>query len=170
KPQILEAFLNQVDLGHNWFGVEAAARHYFGTSASKLTLAQAASLAALPKSPPGYDPIRRPLQNRDRRNTILTLMADQKYITEDGAERAKAEAQSNGLGSSGLVNTDYIQGAIIVMDPYTGDVRALVGGRNYPLAPFNRAITAKRQPGSAIKPFVYAKAIEQGIPVNRVFN
>ena len=247
KNQILEAFLNQVDLGHNWFGVEAAARHYFGTSAAKLTLAQAASLAALPKSPPGYDPIRKPLQNRDRRNTILGLMADQKYITADAAEKAKAEpvvtvkdagvsvpsqyfidavrqeaekagiavmnggyriyttldvplqqaavnalvngtlevekmpgykhitaaqaqAQSKALGSSRLVNTDYIQGAVVVMDPYNGDVRALIGGRNYPLAPFNRATNARRQPGSSIKPFVYAKAVEQGIPVNRVFN
>jgi penicillin-binding protein 1A len=247
KNQILEAFLNQVDLGHNWFGVEAAARHYFGTSAAKLTVAQAASLAALPKSPPGYDPIRKPLQNQDRRNTILNLMVQQKYITQDVADRAKAEpvqtvkdgglavasqyfvdavrqeaekagipvmnggyriyttldvplqqaavtalvngtvdvekmpgykhitqaqaqAQSRALGSTRLVNTDYIQGAIVVMDPYTGDVRALIGGRNYPLAPFNRAISARRQPGSAIKPFVYAQAIEQGIPMNRIYN
>jgi penicillin-binding protein 1A len=247
KNQILEAFLNQVDLGHNWFGVEAAARHYFGTSASRLTLAQSASLAALPKSPPGYDPIRRPESNRERRNTILNLMRDQKYITADAAEKAKAEpvvtakdggvsvgaqyfvdavrqeaeragiavmnggyriyttldvplqqaavtalvngtvavekmpgykhitqaqaqAQSRALGSTRLVNTDYLQGAVVAMDPYTGDVRALVGGRNYPLAPFNRAINARRQPGSSIKPFVYAKAVEQGIPVNRVYN
>jgi penicillin-binding protein 1A len=248
RDQILEAFLNQVDLGHNWFGVESAARHYFGTSASRLTLAQAASLAALPKSPTNYDPIRRPLTNMTRRNTILQLMVEQKYITQDAADRAKrdsvktvkdagvgapsqyfidavrqeaekagiavmsggyriyttldvplqqaavnalvtgtvdvvekmpgykhitaaqAQAQSKALGSSRLVNTDYIQGAVVVMDPYTGDVRALIGGRNYPLAPFNRAINARRQPGSAIKPFVYAKAIEQGIPANRVFN
>jgi penicillin-binding protein 2D len=68
------------------------------------------------------------------------------------------------------VNTDYIQGAVVAMDPYTGDVRALIGGRNYPLAPFNRATNARRQPGSSIKPFVYAKALEYGIPPNRVFN
>jgi penicillin-binding protein 1A len=247
RDQILEAFLNQVDLGHNWFGVESAARHYFGTSAARLTLAQAASLAALPKSPTNYDPIRRPLRNMERRNTILQLMAEQKYITQDAADRAKrdsvktvrdagvsvqsqyfidavrqeaekagiavmnggyriyttldvplqqaavtalvngtadvekmagykhitaaqAQAQSKALGSTRLVNTDYIQGAVVVMDPYTGDVRALIGGRNYPLAPFNRATNARRQPGSSIKPFVYAKAIEQGIPANRVFN
>ena len=247
KNQILEAFLNQVDLGHNWFGVEAAARHYFGTSASRLTLAQAASLAALPRSPTNYDPIRRPLANQGRRNTILNLMVEQKYITAEAAERAKldtvvtakdaglavaanyfvdavrqeaeragipvmnggyriyttldvplqraaitalvngtvevekrrgyahitqaqAQAQSKALGSTRLVNTDYIQGAVIVMDPFTGDIRALLGGRNYPLAPFNRAIMSRRQPGSAIKPFVYAKAIEMGMPVNRIYN
>ena len=247
KNQILEAFLNQVDLGHNWFGVESAARHYFGTSASRLTLAQAASLAALPRSPTNYDPIRRPLANMGRRNTILNLMVEQKFITQEAADRAKldsvktvkdagvsvpaqyfidairqeadrmnipvinggyriyttldvplqqaavtalvngtidvekrpgythltaaqAQAQSRVLGSSRLVNTDYIQGAVIVMDPYNGDVRALIGGRNYPLAPFNRAIMSRRQPGSAIKPFVYAKAIEMGMPVNRIYN
>ena len=247
RMQVLEAFLNQVDLGHGWFGIEAAARHYFGTSASRLTLAQAASLAALPRTPTGYDPIRQPAKNISRRNTILALMAEQKFITRAAAERAmkdslvlapndgvavasqyfidavrkeaekagvpvmnggyriyttldvplqqsavtalvngtvdvekmpgyghitqaNALAQSRATRSMRLVNTDYLQGAIIVMDPFTGDVRALVGGRNYALAPFNRAVTARRQPGSAIKPLVYAKAIEMGIPVNRIYN
>src|SRR5450759_3897027 len=81
KQQILEAYLNQVDLGHNWFGVESAARHYFGISAAQLSIAQAASLAALPKSPPLYDPIRHPDQNKIRRNVILDLMAEQKLIS-----------------------------------------------------------------------------------------
>ena len=51
KEQILEAYLNQINFGHGWYGVESAARHYFGKSASQLTLAEAATLAALPKSP-----------------------------------------------------------------------------------------------------------------------
>jgi penicillin-binding protein 2D len=247
KDQILEAFMNQVDLGHNWFGVESAARHYFGTSAARLTLAQAASLAALPKSPTNYDPIRRPLANMGRRNTILQLMVEQKYITQDVADRAKldsvktvkdagvsvpaqyfvdavrqeaeksgipvmnggyriyttldvplqqaavtalvngtidvekmpgykhitqaqAQAESRAKGSTRLINTDFIQGAVVVMDPYTGDIRALIGGRNYPLAPFNRAVSSRRQPGSSFKPFVYEKAVEMGMPVNRIYN
>ena len=57
KEQILEAYLNQINFGHGWYGVEAAARHYFGKPAARLTLAEAATLAALPKSPVGYDPI-----------------------------------------------------------------------------------------------------------------
>ena len=230
--------LNQVDLGHNWFGIESAARHYFGISAAQLSLAQAASLAALPKSPPQYDPIRHPEQNRIRRNTILDLMAEQKLIPVDAAAKAKLEpvvtAPNNGVsvpasyfvdavraeaeragipimnggyriwttleiplqqaavaallaGTTAVENrpdykhliklatakageTDYLQGAVIVLDPYNGDVRALVGGRNYPMAPFNRATTAYRQPGSSIKPIVFAKALEEGIPINRVFN
>ena len=50
KDQILEAYLNQIAFGHGWYGVESAARHYFGKSASKLSLAEAAALAAMPKS------------------------------------------------------------------------------------------------------------------------
>ncbi|HKW47227.1 MAG TPA: transglycosylase domain-containing protein, partial [Gemmatimonadaceae bacterium] len=91
KEQILEAYLNQVDLGHNWFGVEAAARHYFGKSASRLSLAEAATLAGLPKSPVLYDPSRFPARSKQRRDLILGLMADQGYITRELAEKAKRE-------------------------------------------------------------------------------
>ena len=62
KEQILEAYINQINFGHGWYGVESAARHYFGKNASRLTLAEAATLAALPKSPVGYDPIALPRQ------------------------------------------------------------------------------------------------------------
>ena len=58
---------------------------------------------------------------------------------------------------------DYLQGAVVAMDPFTGDVRALVGGRDYVNAPFNRAIDAKRQPGSAFKVFVYTAAVADSI-------
>ncbi len=55
-----------------------------------------------------------------------------------------------------------LQGALIALDPQTGYVRALIGGRDFKESPFNRATQAKRQPGSAFKPFVYAAAIEAG--------
>src|SRR5205814_3936364 len=58
---------------------------------------------------------------------------------------------------------DALEGAIVAIDPQTGDVRALVGGRNYAMAPFNRATRALRQPGSSFKPFVYAKALEDSL-------
>ncbi|MGH7458390.1 MAG: penicillin-binding protein 1A [Longimicrobiaceae bacterium] len=58
--------------------------------------------------------------------------------------------------------TGYLQGAVVVMDPETGLVRALVGGRNFRHSQFNRATQALRQPGSAFKPFVYAAALERG--------
>jgi len=56
----------------------------------------------------------------------------------------------------------YIQGALVAIDPSTGFVRAMVGGRDFQDSEFNRAVQARRQPGSSFKPFVYAEAIEQG--------
>jgi len=57
---------------------------------------------------------------------------------------------------------DYIQGALIALDPATGYVKVMVGGRDFRDSEFNRAVQARRQPGSSFKPFVYAEAIEQG--------
>jgi penicillin-binding protein 2D len=226
KAQILEAYLNQIHFGRNWYGIQSAAQHYFGKPAAQLSIAEAASLAAIPKGPALYDPIRYPARNRSRRNTILGLMADQGYITEAQARAARAEplvvAPRNGMSApapyfvdavrnqleqaglpiaqgglrilttidpglqraaeSALADgaaaieaapgyrhntrekrprgaTDYLQGAIVAMDPATGDVRALVGGRDHAEAPFNRAMNGVRQPGSTFKPIVYARAL-----------
>jgi len=90
KEQILEAFLNQLDFGHGWFGIDAAARRYFGKPAAKLTLAEAATLAALPKGPAIYDPIRHPERAKQRRDLVLSLMAEQGYITAAQARAARA--------------------------------------------------------------------------------
>ena len=57
---------------------------------------------------------------------------------------------------------DYIQGALVAVDPTSGHIRAIVGGRDFRDSEFNRATQARRQPGSSFKPFVYAEAIEQG--------
>ncbi|MFW6078890.1 MAG: penicillin-binding protein 1A [Gemmatimonadota bacterium] len=57
-----------------------------------------------------------------------------------------------------------LQGAIIVLDPYSGAVRALVGGRDFATSPYDRATRARRQPGSAFKPIIYAAALESGLP------
>src|SRR5258705_3330786 len=91
KEQILEGYINQINFGHGWYGVESAARHYFGKTAARLTLAEAATLASLPKSPVGYDPSRYPEKARVRRNLILGLMAAQGYVSAADAGRAKAE-------------------------------------------------------------------------------
>ncbi len=61
-----------------------------------------------------------------------------------------------------------VNGGIIVLDPYTGDVRALVGGFNFKSSEFNRVTQAKRQPGSAFKPIVYAAALENGFSPNSI--
>ena len=236
KDQILEAYLNQIDYGHGWRGIEMASRHYFGKGAARLTLAEAATLAALPKGPPVYDPRKYPDRARARRNLILGLMAEQRYITRAQATQAQAEplvtapnlgrsvtapwyldavrqvAASEGVDISGggyrvyttldpalqsaaareltqgiaqvevrpdfrhrkmsavpRASTDFLQGTFVALDPYTGDVRALVGGRDYGRSSFNRATYALRQPGSSIKPFVFAKALEDSIPANQVY-
>src|SRR5678816_1972176 len=89
KEQILEAYINQISYGHGWYGIEVAARHYFGKGAAQLTLAEAATLASVPKGPALYDPIKSPRRVTERRNLVLTLMAQQKYCllyTSDAAD------------------------------------------------------------------------------------
>ena len=90
KQQILELYLNQIFLGRNAYGVEAAAQAYFGKSVEGLDLAQMAYLAILPKAPSTYDPIRRPQRALDRRDYVLRQMAANGFITE--TERAAAAA------------------------------------------------------------------------------
>jgi penicillin-binding protein 1A len=229
KEQILEAYINQINYGHGWYGIESASRHYFGKPASRLTLAEAATLAALPKTPVGYDPTRHPDRAKARRDLILGLMVQQGFITPQVAERAKrepvttvkdggtsapaeyfvdavrqtAERLGVNVATGGFrVHTtldpvlqraavdalldgtakveqrkgyrhptfaaakdkrDALEGAVVAIEPQTGDVRALVGGRDHTLAPFNRATLSMRQPGSSFKPFVYAKALEDSL-------
>ena len=229
KEQILEGYINQINFGHGWYGVESASRHYFGKPAARLSLAEAATLAALPKSPVGYDPSRYPERARTRRNLILGLMAAQGYISAANADRAQREpvvtAPDRGMavpaeyftdavrqtldrtgvniaaggyriyttldvglqraavdalvqGILGVEQrpgyqhptlarapnkTDALEGAVVAIEPSTGDVKALVGGRDHQLAPFNRATNALRQPGSSFKPFVYALALEDSM-------
>ncbi|MDP9348315.1 MAG: PBP1A family penicillin-binding protein, partial [Gemmatimonadota bacterium] len=66
------------------------------------------------------------------------------------------------LGDKEPTHTPYLQGVVVAMDPTTGVVRALVGGRDFEQSQFNRATQARRQPGSAFKPFVFAAALEKG--------
>src|SRR5258708_31053527 len=77
KDEILELYLSHIYFGNGARGVEAAARHYFGTSASRLTLSQAALLAGLIRGPSRYDPRRYPDRARERRDLVLTLMERQ---------------------------------------------------------------------------------------------
>ena len=75
---------------------------------------------------------------------------------QDAAERAV----ENGLRSTGKPS---LQAALVAIDPHTGNVLALVGGRDYQRSAFNRASRSRRQPGSAFKPFVFAAALERGM-------
>ena len=68
-----------------------------------------------------------------------------------------------------LPSIPYVQGTFVAADPATGHVRAMIGGRNFVHSKFNRATDAKRQAGSSFKPFVYAAALESGMPASAVF-
>src|SRR5688572_7814402 len=81
KEQILELYLNQIFLGRNAYGVQAAARAYFNKDVGELTLAESAYLAVLPKAPANYDPVRRPERALERRNWVLGEMRRNAFIT-----------------------------------------------------------------------------------------
>jgi len=225
KDQILEHYLNVIYLGNGVNGIEAASKDLFGKDANQLTLPEAALLAGLPKAPSSYTPRRNPTRAVQRRNVVLTLMADQGYITKPQAQiaektplriadtewrpsitqepsaldavRALVDSVLPDVLKEGDVNVyttvdytlqrasdrtmikhfaaitaetrdtyghvqDDVQGALVAMDPANGDIRALVPGRRTQRGGFNRAFYARRQPGSAFKPFVYAAALSAG--------
>ncbi len=238
KNKILELYLNHIYLGEGAYGVEAAARTYFGKPAAEVDLVEAALLGGLPKAPSQINPVADPEAARERRDLVLSQMAEAGYITASEAESARgepirlAEAQGEAeeprgsyfvervrqemeqiVGSrfytAGLKihttldptaqraaeeelarqldaveagrfgtfrhetypeakgvsaetgETPYLQGAVVLMEAASGEVRALVGGRDFSDSKFDRATQALRQPGSAFKPFVYAAALER---------
>ena len=88
KDEILEMYLNQIYYGHGSYGVEAAARTYFGKNVQKLTLDEVALIAGLPKSPNNYSPYRNPKRARSRRNHVIRRMAQEGFIKRDEAQQA----------------------------------------------------------------------------------
>ena len=217
KNEILELYLNRVYFGSGAYGVEAAAQRYFGKPAKNVTIAEAAMLAGLVKSPSRLAPNRNPEGAEQRAQIVLTAMADAKFITDAQAQASIGHPSYNvkpvGAGTVNYV-ADWIgevlddlvgqidqsitvettidpklqsvaeaaiidelaaksvkfnvsQGALVAMTP-DGAVRAMVGGRNYAESQYNRAVTAKRQPGSSFKPFVYLTALEQGLTPDTV--
>jgi penicillin-binding protein 1A len=161
KDQILELYLNRVYFGSGAYGVEAAAQKYFGKSARFVTLSEAAVLAGLMKSPTKLAPNRNLKGANERAAQVITAMAEQGHITEAMAKAA--------LANPAEVKRDkgVEQGALVALDP-NGAVKAMVGGRNYADSQFNRAVAAKRQPGSSFKPFVYLAALEKGLTPDTV--
>ncbi len=91
KDEVLALYLNEVYYGHLAYGIEAAARTYFGKSVRELSLAECALLAGLPQSPAYYDPLTDPDRARRRQQVVLGLMAEQGYITPEQAELAARE-------------------------------------------------------------------------------
>jgi len=212
KAEILELYLNRIYFGAGAYGVEAAAQRYFGKTARQVTLAEAAMLAGLVKSPSRLSPAHNPDGAERRAQVVVMAMVDAGFIGEKQAKAALAhEPRILKPTAGGSVNyvADWVmdvindligrveqdivvettidpvlelaaekalteelaqkgekfgvgQGAILAMLP-DGAVCALVGGRSYSDSQFNRAIAARRQPGSAFKPFVYLAALEHGL-------
>jgi len=255
KSEILELYLNHIYFGNGARGIEAAAWQYFRQPAARLTLVQAALLAALPKAPTHYDPRRHPDRALARRNLVLARMAAQarvgreaaaalareplgvrrppehpsarpafaRYFAEEvrrqleerfgeslyatplriwttldlATQRAAEEELERQLraiesgrlgrtskahaGAGGATGDDgasgehlagnksgrELQGAVVALEVASGDVLAWVGGRDYGASQFDRVARARRQAGSAWKPFVYAAALASGIALSQ---
>lgn len=213
KDEILEGYLNTINYG-GVFGIENASEYYFDKSARDLTLAEAAMLAGIPQSPANYSPLYNEELAKKRQKTVLTLMKNNKKISDEEVNEAYGE-KLNYVGNkgsditSGLLyfkdavinelkeipsipdsllttggikiyttldskaqmelensidskNMGELQVSSILMNPDNGEVLALIGGTDYNKSQFNRAISAKRQVGSTMKPFLYYTALENG--------
>ena len=225
KEDILSIYLNEIYLGEGAYGVEAAARTYFGKKSHQLGLAEIALLAGLPQSPSRYSPIAHFEKAQARQRYVLNRMADEGYITADQARIAynKSLEFNQPREQKELYGyfTDYIrqelersfgrhkllreglvvsttldsrlqekaanairdgvqelqinkklapQAALVTLDSKSGSILAMIGGSNYTKSPFNRAVKAKRQPGSVFKPLIYASAFNMGISPEYIIN
>lgn len=91
KSEIMENYLNTINLGQNTLGVQAASQRYFNKDVSQLTLSESAVIAAITQSPSYYNPITHPDHNADRRKQVLKNMLEQGYISQEAHEEALAD-------------------------------------------------------------------------------
>lgn len=224
KAEILGLYLNQTYYGGMAYGIDAAARTFFGKPAAQLDIAECAMLAGMPQAPALYNPFTVPEAAKERQRVVLTLMEKAGYLST--GERANAEreplvyaedpypmeaphfvmiaraeldrlitadARASGIGLVVRTSLDLDQqklaeaavkrhlaqmttsddgrghninnAALVALDPQTGDILALVGSPDYFDSEHGGAINmarAPRQPGSALKPLIYAAAFEPG--------
>lgn len=226
KDDILALYLNQSYFGNLAYGIEAAARAYFGKSAPELSLAECSLLVGLMQSPAVYDPLTNLEAAQERRDSVLELMINNAYITENDAAIAKRDTYqfaaspfpikaphfvmavwkqlerdypeklySGGLDvvttvdlnwqnraeaivqrqlynlnnplTPGKVPANAHNAALVAIDPYNGQVLALLGSPDYFDESIDGAVNAAlalRQPGSALKPFTYAAVFDPAQP------
>lgn len=108
KQRILELYLNEIYLGYGSYGVAAAALNYFNKSLDQLSIPETAYLAALPKAPNNYNPVRHPAAAVARRDWVIGRMLEDGVITEDEAARARAEPlQVRPRSDTQFVQADY---------------------------------------------------------------
>ena len=217
KDEILSMYLNRIYFGQGAYGIESASLYYFDKHVQNLDIAEAATLAAIPKSPNYYNPFENPQESKKRQELVIDQMVKYGFINAEQAAQAKAkkmvystshkvksdprgyffdmisqkvieEVGADALYKGGLkiyttldmdmqkaaenamrhLPSYYTDGkkltqpqmALAAVDPKTGYVKAMIGGRGQDK--FNRATLAVRQPGSAFKPFVYLTAMQNG--------
>ena len=105
KDWILENYLNTINLGSNTLGVQSAANKYFGKDVSELTLSESAVIAGITQNPYGYDPIRFPEKNAQRRERVLNNMLEQKYISKAQYDEALADPVYDRISSYNVETT-----------------------------------------------------------------
>ena len=223
KDEILEGYLNTINYGHGMYGIENAAQFYFDKDAKDLTLAEAALLVGIPKSPSNYSPLVNYELSKQRQVNILYSLYQNEKITEDEYNQAVNEElhivgeknyqdlstimyyqdavmkelkslkqipdsylETGGiriytnldmnaqriLEESVMDNMDTdkeLQVASVMMDPNTGKILALVGGKDYSSSQYNRAYQSTRQVGSTMKPLLYYAALENGFTSSTTF-
>ncbi len=209
KGEILEHYLNRVPLGNNLLGVEAASRVYFGKSAGRLTAAEAALLASLPKAPGRLNPYGgNAARLRDRKDWVLERMGELGFLDRDELAGARREAigleprhfpmeashlvdsllpAGEGSGPGRVVTTidldlqkkveDILashrerlayrgatQAAAVVLSNRGPEVLAMAGSLEHSPRDegYNNGTLALRSPGSTLKPFLYALALDSG--------
>jgi penicillin-binding protein 1A len=232
KERILELYLNTIYFGNGAYGVEAAARQYFGVGVESLSLGQAALLAGLIRAPNNTDPYEQPDAAAARRKVVLDKLLELKWASPQQVRAAEAEplvapkapgprypaphfvervkrlilddprfgptprARQDLLFAGGLRIYTTIDlkrqaqaeqainrvlpgsrdpaAALVSLEPGTGYVRALVGGRDFfgagPQAAFDLATQGRRPAGSAFKPFVLATALQSGVPLSKTYD
>jgi len=210
KRTILEQYVNRAYFGNGAYGIEAAARTYFGKPAASLSIGEATFLAVVPRAPTAYDPLRRLAATLRRREHVFGQLLEHGVVSADEVARARAQqlrpslhraprraghfvdwvlatlpAEVRARGGTvrttldlrlqermeevvaahvaGLAHRNLDQAGVVVLDTGSGEVLAMVGsaGHDTPGGQINITIW-RRHPGSALKPFVYALAIERG--------
>ena len=223
KDEILEGYLNTINYGHGMYGIENASHFYFDKDSRNLTLAEAAMLVGIPKSPSNYSPLVSFDVAKKRQEHILYNLYKNKKISYSDYVKAKDDEikiigkqdkinlstvmyyqdavmrelktinsiPESYLATGGIkiytnldmnaqtilensiknnLDTDKnLQVASVMMDPNTGKILALAGGRDYNTSQYNRAYQSSRQVGSTMKPFLYYAALENGFTSSTTF-
>ncbi len=111
--KVLALYLNAIYMGHGLYGVEAAARYYFGVGAEALDLSQVATLVGITRSPETLDPVRHPDRARARRDVVLEVLATTGVVTREDAERAKILDLSTVEPQRGLFARSHLTAAVV---------------------------------------------------------